>query len=384
MPKRLRCATIMLLTLVMLLAPVLVCSGAPQMVEVALNGTEVSVAVNGTLINFPDQKPYITEGRALIPVRFVSNALGAHVKWDDPQINIETQDQSIVLIVDSKTATVNSSPISLDVPAAISGGRVMVPLRFVSQVLGAEVKWRQSDRSEQGDNNVGPKTWRVASETTYPPFEFFQNGQYAGYDIDLIRAIGEAEGYDISIRPMGFDGLIPALQNGQADCVISAMSITHPRLQVVDASEPYFIDGLVVSVHKDNTNITGLEDLKGKKLGAEVGTTGMEACNDVKIMDPATEVKVFDSIGEAFMELEKGGVDAVISDWAITRYYCKTIGTKLKTLEDTFQPKTNEQYGIYVKKGNSNLLAMINDGLKKLKADGTMDQLKEKWFGDTQ
>jgi len=383
-PKCLKCVAVMLLTLVVLLAYVLVCSGAPQMVEVALNGTEVSVAVNGTPINFTDEKPYIFEDRALIPVRFISEALGAQVKWNGPRIGIETKDKLIVLIVGSQNATVNSSPISLDIPPAISGGRVMVPLRFVSQVLGAEVKWREPDSSKQAENNIVPKTWRVASETTYPPFEFSQDGQYAGYDMDIIRAIGELEGYDVSVISMGFDGLIPALRNGQADCAISAMSISPYRRQVVDASEPYFTDGLVVVVHKDNTNIAGLEDLKGKQLGAQMGTTGLEACNDIKIKDPTTEIKVFDSIGEAFMELEKAGVDAVISDWAITRYYCINRGTTLKTLENTFQPKTNEQYGIYIKKGNSNLLDMINDGLKKIKADGTMDQLKEKWFGDTQ
>ncbi len=382
MLKLLRYAMVMSLALVMLLVPVFVCSAAQQMVEVTLSGTEVSVAVNGKLINFPDQKPYITEGRTLIPVRFISEALGAQVKWNDPQISIAVKDKSIVLIMDSKTATVNNSPISLDVPAAISGGRVMVPLGFVSQVLGAEVKWRQADSLEQPDDKVAKKTWRVASETTFPPFEFLQNGQYIGYDMDLIHAIGELEGYDVSIICVGFDGLIPTLQSGQADCVISAMTINPYRLKVVDASEPYFIDGLVVSVHKDNKTIKGLEDLKGKKLGAEVGTAGMQACKDVKIKDPTTEVKVYDSIGEAFTELEKGGVDAVINDWAITRYYCLTKGTTLKTLEDTFQPKPNEKYAIYVKKGNSSLLEMINDGLKKLKADGTMDQLKGKWFGD--
>jgi|GEM_PF-57599 len=375
---------VLLLALVMLVALVLLCNAAQQTVEVNLSGTDVSVSVNGKLVNFPNQKPYITEGRALIPVRFISEALGAQVQWYDPQINIETPDKSIVLTVGSQAATVNSSPISLDVPVAISGGRVMVPLGFVSQVLGAEVKWRPADSSKPAVDKFANKTWRVASETTYAPFEFVQNAQYVGYDMDLIRAISEVEGYDVNIIPVGFDKLISTLQNDQTDCVISAMSINPYRLQVIDASETYFTDGLVVTVQKDNKTINDMEDLRGKKLGAEMGTLGLEACNEVKIKDPATAVMVFDSIGEAFLDLENGRVDAVISDWGITRFYCMTKGKTLKTIDNTFQPRTNEAYGIYVKQGNSSLLAMINDGLKKLKADGTVDQLHRKWFGESQ
>lgn len=383
MPKTLKYATVIALTLVLLLTPFLVCSAAQQTIEVGLNGTEISIYIDGKAIDFPDQKPYLSDGRALVPVRFISEALGAQVKWNDPQINIEAQDKSIVLKVDSPDATINNSAIGLGAPVVISGERVMVPLGFVKQVLGYEIKWLPNEGSEQA-NNGAPKILRVESETTYAPFEFVQNGQYVGYDMDLIRAIGEIEGYEISIIPMGFDQLIPALQSNQADCAISAMSITIPRQQVVDFSEPYFTDGVVVSVRQDNQTIMGMEDMPGKKLGAEVGTLGLELCNDIKNKDAQTVIKVFDSLGEALTELEQGGVDAVISDWALTQYYINTRETTLKTLEGTFQPKTNEQYGILVKKGNSSLCDIIDDGLKKLKADGTMDQLQEKWFGDVQ
>ncbi|MEA4923738.1 MAG: transporter substrate-binding domain-containing protein [Syntrophomonadaceae bacterium] len=384
MTKVLKHAAVLVFTLVILLTPVLVCSAEQQMIEVDLDGTNITVSLNGQAIRFPDQKPYLSDGRALVPVRFISEALGAQVKWNAPQVNIETHDQSIVLKVGSSTATVNNSAMDLGAPVVISGERVMVPLGFVRQVLGSEIKWRPIEGSEQADNNGAPKTLRVASETTYPPFEFVQNGQYVGYDMDLICAIGEIEGYDISIIPIGFDQLIPTLQNNQTDCAISAMSITLPRQQVVDFSEPYFTDGVAISVRRDNQTIMGLEDLQGKKLGAEIGTLGLELCNEIKNKEPKTVVKVFDSLGEALTELEQGGADAVISDWALTQYYINTKGTTLKTLADTFQPKTNEQYGILVKKGNSSLRDIINDGLKKLKADGTMDQMQEKWFGDTQ
>ncbi|MEN6460104.1 MAG: basic amino acid ABC transporter substrate-binding protein, partial [Syntrophomonas sp.] len=221
----------------------------------------------------------------------------------------------------------------------------------------------------------------VASETTYPPFEFSENGKLTGFDMDLIRAIGEVEGYDVKISTLGFDALIPAIKAGKFDCAISAMTITDERKKAVDFSKPYFDSGLVIAVAQNNNEIKSLEDLKGKKLAGEVGTTGLNAENDVKAKDPKTEVKVFDAVGEAFMELQKGGADAVINDLPVTAYYIQTTGKdKIKMVGDVFS--TGDQYGIAVKKGNTKIYNMINDGIDKLKANGEYDKIYTKWFGE--
>lgn len=221
----------------------------------------------------------------------------------------------------------------------------------------------------------------VASQTTYPPFEFVENNEYVGFDMDLIRAIGAAEGFEVKITSLGFDALIPAVQAGTVDCCISAMTIKESRAKVIDFSEPYFVAGLIVAVNQKNEDIKSLDDLNGKKLAAEVGTTGLDASNAVKEQDPKTTVKVFDSVGEAFMELEKGGADAVINDFPVTDYYIKTTGKdKIKMVGDVF--KADDKYGIGVKKGNTELLNKINSGLAKVKASGEYDQIYKKWFGD--
>ncbi|MGI5920694.1 MAG: basic amino acid ABC transporter substrate-binding protein [Syntrophomonadaceae bacterium] len=221
----------------------------------------------------------------------------------------------------------------------------------------------------------------VASETTYPPFEFSQNGELTGFDMDLIRAIGEVQGYDVKISTLGFDALIPALKADKYDCVISAMTITEDRKKSVDFSEPYFDSGLVIAVAQDNNDIKSLEDLKGKRLAGEVGTTGLNAENEIKAQDPTTQVAVFDAVGEAFMELQKGGADAVINDLPVTAYYIKTTGKdKIKIVGDVFS--TGDQYGIAVKKGDTETLKMINDGLAKVKANGEYDKIYTKWFGE--
>jgi polar amino acid transport system substrate-binding protein len=220
----------------------------------------------------------------------------------------------------------------------------------------------------------------VGSETTYAPFEYTENGKYVGFDMDLIRAIGAAEGYDVEISSLGFDALIPALQADKVDCTISAMTIRPDRQKAIDFSNPYFKAGLIVAVKSDNTTIKSLDDLNGKILAGEVGTTGLNAENTIKEKDPKTQVKVFDSVGEAFMELEKGGADAVINDFPVTDYYVKTTGKdKVKLVGDVFAAE--DQYGIGVKKGNTKILKVINDGLAKLKANGEYDKIYTKWFG---
>ncbi|MDD4801851.1 MAG: basic amino acid ABC transporter substrate-binding protein [Syntrophomonas sp.] len=224
---------------------------------------------------------------------------------------------------------------------------------------------------------------KVGSETTYPPFEFAsdQGGEYIGFDMDLIRAIGAAEGYDVKITTLGFDALIPAVQAGNIDCCISAMTIKEDRAKVIDFSKPYFQAGLIIAVDQKTENINTLDDLKGKRLAAEVATTGLDTSNKIKAQDPKTSVKVFDSVGEAFMELEKGGVDAVINDMPVTAYYIDTKGKdKVKMVGQVFA--ADDKYGIGVKKGNTEVLNKINSGLDKIKANGEYDKIYKKWFGE--
>ncbi len=220
----------------------------------------------------------------------------------------------------------------------------------------------------------------VGSETTYPPFEMTsETGEYVGFDMDLIKAIAAAEGYDVKISTLGFDALIPALQADKVDCVISAMSIRPDRQEKVDFSDPYFKAGLVIAVQKDTQGINSREDLKGKKLAAEVATTGLAASQEIQKQDPKTQVKVFDAVGEAFMELEKGGVDAVINDMPVTDYYIKTTGKdKVKMVGEVFS--ATDQYGIAVQKGDAKTLEIINSGLKKIKESGEYDKIYKKWF----
>lgn len=240
-------------------------------------------------------------------------------------------------------------------------------------------------RGESAPDQISPpapprdKTITVVSETAYPPFEFTENGEYTGFDIDLIRAVCASQGYSVKIVSLGFDALIPALLANKADCSISAMTITPQRSQVVSFSQPYFTDGLVIVVRQGDQSIQSRTDLAGKKLAAEVGTLGKEKCNQIKEQFPTTTVNVYDSLGEAFLELENGRVDAVINDFATSSYYIAQSG-KLKLVGKIMPPY--DQCGIVMKKGNTVVQNIIDRGLQAVHANGTYDRLVAKWFGE--
>ncbi len=221
----------------------------------------------------------------------------------------------------------------------------------------------------------------VGSETAYAPMEFVdeKTGECVGFDMDLIRAVGESMGAEVEIRSMEFTALIPALQNGQIDCAISSMSINPKRLKVVDFSDSYYDSGLIIAVAKNTEGISTLADLEGKPIGAQIGTTGADACLSVKENDPQTKVNTYDHVGEAFMELQKGGIVAVINDFPVTDFYVKTEASdKVKTVGEIFL--ADDHYGIAVQKGDTATLNLINEGLNKIKNDGTYDEIYAKWF----
>lgn len=232
---------------------------------------------------------------------------------------------------------------------------------------------------QQEGTQKAEKVYKIGSETTYPPFEMVENGEYTGFDMDLIRAIAKAQGFKIEIVSLGFDGLIPALQSGNIDAAISAMTITEKRKKAVDFSDPYFNSGLIIAVRADDNRIKTLDDLKGKVIAVQIGTTGALKADEVKKADPTTKIKTFNTIDLAFAELANKGCDAVINDMPVTADYIKKGHPEIKMVGELL---SGEQYGIPVKKGNTEMLKMINEGLKKVKESGEYDRIYKKYFGE--
>lgn len=232
-----------------------------------------------------------------------------------------------------------------------------------------------------GEKKAAPaqeKVIKVATEPTFAPFEFTKEGstELIGFDIDLVKAICKNQGIKCEVVNMGFDALIPALQAGNIDVAISGMTINDERKKVVDFTAPYYDSGLIVVVPKDNNEIKGFKDLKGKRIAVQIGTTGEKAARSVE----GAQVKAFNDNVTATMELKTGVADAVINDRPVAEYYLAAGGGAkyAKTVGDVLEA---EQYGIAVKKGNKELLDKLNKGLAELKKNGEYDKLYKQWFG---
>ncbi|MCR4399488.1 MAG: basic amino acid ABC transporter substrate-binding protein [Syntrophomonadaceae bacterium] len=216
----------------------------------------------------------------------------------------------------------------------------------------------------------------VGSDTTFAPLEFADaKGNYVGFDVDLINAIGEEANLKIDFRSMPFDGLIAALTANQIDAAISSMSITEERKKSIDFSEPYYKSGLSIAVQSSRTDIDSLEDLQGKIIAVQSGTTGEAEARKV----PGATVRSFTNSDQTFMELKNGGADAVINDYPVTAYFIAQGNPDIKIVGERL---TSEDYGIAVPKGRTELLQKINQALRTLKQNGTYTELYVKWFGE--
>lgn len=236
-----------------------------------------------------------------------------------------------------------------------------------------------SDSSDGGEGTSEGKTYKVGIDTTYPPFEFEEGGEYTGIDIDLITAIAEDQGFAIEFNPMDFGGIIPALQANQLDVAIAGMSITDERKKVVDFSDPYFDAGLSLVVSKDNSDIMALEDLEGKTVAVKAGTTGSKFAMDNE-SEYGYTVKQFEDSPSMFQEVSNGNADVLLEDYPVIAYAISESGLELKTVGERL---TGDQYGIAVLKGeNAELLEKINAGLKELRDSGKYDEILNKYIAE--
>ncbi|MDR3540742.1 MAG: basic amino acid ABC transporter substrate-binding protein [Desulfosporosinus sp.] len=217
------------------------------------------------------------------------------------------------------------------------------------------------------------KVLKVGSDITYAPFEFMDDKQQpTGFDVELINALGKDMGYQVKLETAAFDGLIPALQAGKYDAVISAMTITDDRAKSVTFSDKYFKSGQYIAMKK-GANFKTLEDLKGKKVGVQLNTTGQFAVEKLG-MTP----KKYDTTPDAINDLLNGGVDAVVADAPVVLWF--QAQNPSAQIESVDADSGVEYYGIGMKLGNTDLASKMDASLKKLMDNGQYNVIYKKWF----
>ena len=230
--------------------------------------------------------------------------------------------------------------------------------------------------SKQAANDQ--KVLRVGTEPTFAPFEFQKqdSSDFEGFDMDLARAIGKQLGRKVEIQNMGFDALIPSLDSGNIDVAIAGMSITDARKEKVNFTDPYYESGLSILVPKDNNTVKSFDDLKGKTIAVQLGTTGAEQAGKIE----GATVKTFDTSDTACLEMKNGGADAVISDLPVLQYFLKQGGAEYAKIAST--PQKGDFYGIATAKKNKELCDKLNKALGEMKQNGEYQKLYDKWFAD--
>ena len=217
----------------------------------------------------------------------------------------------------------------------------------------------------------------VAFNPEYPPFEYVNGDAYEGYDVELIQAIAEKAGFEIEFEAMDFDAVISAVATNPNTIGVSGISITDERKLSVDFSDGYINAGLIVVLKKDSGYATA-DDLKGKIIGVQMGTTSDFAATEITGQENVAEYKTFLN---AIMELQGNKVDAVIVDKPVGIAILNALGDdELEIVDMGLQA---DWYGIEVNKDNPELLAKINTALAELTEEGFFEELENKYFTDT-
>lgn len=228
-----------------------------------------------------------------------------------------------------------------------------------------------------GDDGGLKDKYTVATDTGFVPFEFKKDGEYTGFDVELINAIADEAGFKIDLAPTNFDGIIPGLQTGKFDIAIAGIGITEERAKKIDYSDPYYKSGLRIGVPKDNTSIKNLEDLEGKTIATRLGSTSSAF---IKENIKGADANEYQQMSQVYLSVENGSADAVLYDAPNVAYYIKTKGgDKLKLVGDLYKA---EEYGIAISQGQDELVKAINEALATLKENGTYDEIYKKWFGE--
>ncbi|MBO4300310.1 MAG: basic amino acid ABC transporter substrate-binding protein [Desulfovibrio sp.] len=228
------------------------------------------------------------------------------------------------------------------------------------------------------DQALAAEKYVVASDCTWPPMELLNDEkQPVGFDIDFIRAVAKAAGFEVDVRNIAWDGIFGGVATGQYDIVASATTITEERKKQFDFSDPYYEVAQAV-VLPAGKSISGLQDLKGLKVGGQIGTTGIFVMRKSGV---DVDLKEYDDVGLSIQDMMNGRLDAVICDDPVALYYVNKKKDTAGKITIALVTQEKEYYGFTVKKGRKDLVEKLNMGIKKVRASGEEAQLLEKWMG---
>lgn len=219
----------------------------------------------------------------------------------------------------------------------------------------------------------------VATDAAWPPFEYMEGENVVGVDLDIAKDIADGLGVDLEIINVSFDSLSMYLENGEADLALAAITVTEDRADAMEFSEPYCESSQYIVVKEDNDDVKSIDDLAGYTVGVHLGTTGdfliSDEVNMGVLAGSGASVQQYKDLTIAAMGLNAGDVQAVVCDKQLAENLC-TVNDGLKCFEAVYADgsSTQEEYAIAAAKGETDLIAKVNEIIVPLKEDGTIDQ----------
>ena len=230
-----------------------------------------------------------------------------------------------------------------------------------------------SSSSASSSGGSGATKLIMCTNAEFPPYEFKEGGEFAGIDVECARLIGSKLGYAVEILDIAFDSLIPTVMSGKADFAMAGMTVTEDRLKNIDFTHTYqtAVQTIVVP---SNSSIASADDLSGKKIGVQTGTTGDIYCTG-DFGDSALER--YPKIIDGFQAMKAGKIDACVVDDQVAKSIVASDSGSFKILDTAY---AEEEYAIAVKKGNTELLNKLNSAIDEIKSNGELKKIVDKYI----
>lgn len=275
--------------------------------------------------------------------------------------------------VEKAVEAVEAAPAAVEAAAAPVVEKAAEAVAEAKEAAAAVVEEAKEEAAAavEAATPAAPGTVRMITEATFPPYEFRQGTDVVGIDVEICKAIAKELGKELAVEDVEFDSVLPSLIAGKAELAAAGITVTEDRKMMVDFSHPYVRTGIVFVFAKDKPfDAEKAEEAKGKRIGVQNGTTSADYVREKLGQEP----EMFDSPASAFAAMKAGKVDVVIADIDPAKALIKG-----EPDYDISELLTVEEYAVAIKKGQPELLAVVNKVIDGLDASGKLDEIKDEW-----
>ncbi|SHH56314.1 amino acid ABC transporter substrate-binding protein, PAAT family [Caloranaerobacter azorensis DSM 13643] len=220
----------------------------------------------------------------------------------------------------------------------------------------------------------------VGLDDNFPPMGFRdKSGEIVGFDIDMAKEAAKRMGVEVKFKPVDWDGVILSLKKKDIDLIWNGLTVTEERKKQISFSKIYLSNRQIIIVNKDS-NINSKDDLKGKIIGVQLGSSSEQALNsDKDLIETLKNVRKYSNNTEALLDLKAKRIDAVVIDEIVGRYYIAKRQDEYRILEENIG---DESYAVGIKKEDVSFREELDRVLDEMKKDGTAAEISKKWFGE--